>query len=66
MARALARFTISKANGDYILRIEDDAGESLELQATYDQLDLIAANIDEQLDADEDDALSVDEKDNDQ
>lgn len=60
MAKALARFTISKSGGDYILHFEDDGGDTLELRATYDQLDLIADAIDEELDRDEDDALGVD------
>jgi hypothetical protein len=60
MAKALARFTISRSGGDYILQFEVAGGDTLDLRATYDQLDLIADAIDEELDRDEDDALGVD------
>lgn len=59
MTNALARFEISKADGGYILHIEAEGGEKLDLRATYDQLDLVADAIDEQLDVDEDEALGV-------
>lgn len=49
MAKALARFTITPSADGYELRIEDDSGEALELLATYEQLDLIAEEIDGQL-----------------
>ena len=42
MARTLARFTITDAGDDYMLHIEDEAGETIEITATYEQLDLIA------------------------
>lgn len=61
MAKALARFTISKQDGDYVLHIRDEDGGTLDLRATYDQLDLIADEIDRQLDEDEDDALGLNE-----
>lgn len=61
MAKALARFTISKDNDDYVIRLDDEDGATLELRTTYDQLDLMADAIDRQLDEDEDedDALGV-------
>jgi hypothetical protein len=43
------------------LHIEDESGETLDLNATYEQLDIISEAIDEQLDVDEDSALSVEE-----
>lgn len=54
MARTLARFTITDAGDDYMLHIEDEAGETIEITATYEQLDLIAESIDEHLDEDAD------------
>jgi len=60
MTKALARFTIGRDDGQYIIHIEDESGDRLDLRATYDQLDLIADAIDRQLDEDEDDALGVD------
>ena len=62
MARTLAQFSITPdSDGDYTLHLEDDDGESLEFTASYEQLDLIVEAIEEVLDADEDDALAVDE-----
>ncbi|MEI9927732.1 MAG: hypothetical protein WDN44_08545 [Sphingomonas sp.] len=62
MARTLAQFSISPdSNGDYTLHLEDEDGETIDFTASFDQLDLITEAIDEQLDSDEDDVLSVDE-----
>ncbi len=70
MAQSLARFTVTKtADENFLLHIEDDSGETLELEASYDQLDLIVEAIDEQLEADAelhdevDDDVDVDEAD---
>jgi hypothetical protein len=52
MARTLAHFTITESGDDYLLHIEDDAGETVELTATYDQLDVIVEAIDAHLDED--------------
>ncbi|MEN2786527.1 hypothetical protein ACFOKI_02520 [Sphingomonas qilianensis] len=52
MAKALSRFTIQPADDGYTLHIEDDSGETLELTATADQLDIIAEAIEDQLDED--------------
>lgn len=63
MARTLTQFSINATgNGDYLLNFEDDEGESIELVASFEQLDLIAEAVQEQLDADEEDALSVDDE----
>lgn len=62
MAKTLAQFTITAdAEGEYILHIEDEDGDTAEFTASYEQLDLIVEAIEEQLDSDEDDALEVDE-----
>jgi len=64
MARTLAQFTITPdGNGDYVLSIEDDDGESFDFTASFDQLDLITEAITEALDSDEEDALGADEDD---
>ncbi len=60
MAQMLSRFTITEDGENYLLTIEDDGGETLELTATYEQLDVIAEALIEHLDADEDE-LEVDE-----
>ena len=63
-ARTLAQFTITTdAEGDYVLHLEDDDGETLEFTASYEQLDLIVEAIEEQLDNDEEDMLGVDDED---
>ena len=52
MAKALSRFTIEPADEGYTLHIEDDSGETLELPATAEQLDIIAEAIEDQLEED--------------
>lgn len=61
MAKTLSQFTISEEGDDetYLLRIATDDGQTLEVNATYEQLDLIAEAIEERLDEDEEDQLAV-------
>jgi hypothetical protein len=61
MARTLERFSIARAADGYLLTIEDDSGETIEMNATFDQLDLITEELDQALDADEDSALVEDD-----
>lgn len=62
MARTLAQFTITTdAQGDYTLSFEDEEGETMELTASYEQLDLVVEAIEDHLDTDEEDALGVDD-----
>lgn len=62
--RTLAQFTITPdGNGDYVLSLEDDDGETLDFTASFDQLDLITEAIAEALDSDEEEALGVDDAD---
>jgi hypothetical protein len=62
MARTLSQFTITPdGNGDYLLNLEDEEGETIEFTASYDQLDLVTEAIEEALDTDEDEALGVDD-----
>ncbi len=63
MAKTLSAFTITRSGEDYLIRIEDDDGSKAEYTATYDQLDLLAEAVDEQLDSDEEDALGIDSED---
>lgn len=60
MSRNLVGFTVSPSGDDYVIALEDDTGETIEFVATYDQLDLIAEAVEQQLDGDEEDALGVD------
>jgi len=59
MAKTLSQFTISNEGENYVLHIETDDGETLDVNATYEQLDLIAEAIDERLDEDEEEQLAV-------
>ena len=60
MAKTLTNFTITAAGDDYVLHIEDDAGETIEFTATYDQLDLLVEEIDKHLDEDAEEMDEVD------
>ena len=59
MAKTLSEFTIDGAGDNYLMRFATDDGETLEVAATFDQLDLIAEAIDDLLMADEENALEV-------
>lgn len=62
MARTLSSFSIAAdGSGDYLLSIEDEDGETIELTATYEQLDMLGEAIEDALEEDEDDTLSTDE-----
>ena len=61
MAKALERFTIARASDEYILTIEDENGDIVELTASYDQLDLSTEELDRALDEDEELALAEDD-----
>lgn len=60
MARTLSQFTVTpNGDGDYVLSLEDDDGETLDFIATDDQLDLITEAIEEILDTEDEDALGL-------
>lgn len=61
MARVLERFSIARAADGYLLTIEDEGGETIEMTATFDQLDLITEELDRALDEDADDETMLDE-----
>lgn len=64
MARILSQFTITPdSDGDYTLHLEDEDGETIEMTASYEQLDLIVESIEEVLDMDEEGALEVEDED---
>ncbi|WP_315762091.1 hypothetical protein [Sphingomonas sp. Y38-1Y] len=62
-AKALASLAISPTGDGYLLMIEDEDGETIELTTTFEQLDLIAEAVDQQLNSDEEDVLGVDGED---
>ena len=65
--KKLAKFTVVEAGESYNLHIEDEGGQVLELNATRDQVDIIADTLDEILSEDdsadevEDDEVEGDE-----
>lgn len=60
MERTISQFTINRSEDNYILHFEDEDGETVELTASFDQLDLIAEAIDSALDRDEEAQLGED------
>jgi hypothetical protein len=61
MAKTLERFTIARAADSFLLTIEDESGDTIELTATFDQLDLISEELEAALDDDTDDMTEIDE-----
>lgn len=61
MAKILGVFSITRETDGYVLHLEDEDGDTVDYSASFEQLDLIAEAIEEQLDLDEDDGLGVDE-----
>lgn len=60
MERTISQFTIRPSEDNYILHFEDEDGETIELIASFDQLDLITEAIDAVLDSDEEAQLGED------
>lgn len=60
MAKALDNFTITRSRDGYVLQIEDEDGETQEFTASYDQIELIAEEIDRHLDPDAEGDLDED------
>jgi hypothetical protein len=52
-AKTLTQFRITGAGEAFTLHIEDDAGETLEFQATREQLDIIVEGLDDILSEDD-------------
>ncbi len=61
MPKALESFVITPFEDGYLLQIEDDDGTTLELNVSFDQLELIAERIDDQLELGEPEAIEIDE-----
>lgn len=60
-AKELAGFTVVRKGEDYRITIEDANGDTVDYTADYDALDVISEAIEEALDSDEEEALGVDE-----
>ena len=51
--KTLSKFTVEPRGEDFSFHIEDDGGETLEFQATRDQLEVIVETLEEMLDDDD-------------
>lgn len=60
--RQLARFAISVRADDFVLHLEDDAGEKMDFAASPDQLDAVIDALDEMLSENEEEFFGVQEK----
>lgn len=58
----LTGFEIAKRDGDYLIHFNIEGSETIEIVASYEQMDLIAEEIDRQLDRDEEQALEVEDE----
>lgn len=61
--RQLAKFAISVRETDFVLHLEDDAGQTTEFAASPEQLDAVIDALDELLSENEEDFFEVDDED---
>ncbi len=61
--RQLAQFSISVRDTDFVLHLQDDAGEALDFAATPEQLDAVIDAIDDLLSENEEELFEVEEDD---
>jgi hypothetical protein len=59
--RQLAKFSISVREEDFVLHLEDDAGEALDFAASPEQLDTVIDALDELLSENEEDVFEVED-----
>lgn len=59
--RQLARFSISVRETDFVLRLEDNAGEATEFAASPEQLDAVIDALDDLLSENEEDLFEVED-----
>jgi hypothetical protein len=59
--RQLANFTISVREQDFVLRLEDEAGEATDFAASPEQLDAVIDALDELL-SEDDEEFEVDDE----
>lgn len=57
--RQLARFAISVRADDFVLHLEDDAGEKMDFAATPEQLDAVISALDDLLSEGEEEFFGV-------
>lgn len=59
MAKSIERFTVTRAAEDFLIVIEDDAGDTVEFTATEDQLEMIDEELERAIE--EEDVASLDD-----
>lgn len=59
--RQLAKFSISVREEDFVLHLEDDAGEAMDFAASPEQLDAVIDALDELLSENEEDIYAVED-----
>ena len=64
--RQLAKFSISVREEDFVLHLEDNAGEKMDFAASPEQLDAVIDALDELLAEAEEDIFEVDEGEDDE
>lgn len=57
--RQLARFAVSVRADDFVLHLEDEAGEKMDFAASPEQLDAVIDALDEMLSENEEDFFGV-------
>ena len=57
--RQLAKFSISVREEDFVLHLEDDAGEAMDFAASPEQLDAVIDALDDLLSENEEDLFEV-------
>lgn len=57
----LTGFEITKRDDEYLIHFNTDDGNTVEIVASYDQMDLISEEIDRRLDSDEERALGAED-----
>ncbi len=53
MAKTIERFTITRAADDFLITIEDDAGDTVEFTASEEQLELIGEELERAIEEEE-------------
>lgn len=60
--RQLARFAIAPRDEDFVIRLEDEAGEKIEFCASPEQLDAVIDALDEMLNEHEEEFFGVQDR----
>lgn len=64
--KKLAKFTFSESEEGYVLHIEAEGGDKLDLEASPEQLDAIIDALDELLSGDEEEIFAAEDEDDDE